>query len=86
MTAPHEAKPVRFRPHRGGLAESIAEQISLSGMDGLRRHLAAVIPDVDPMRWTVEPYSGADPRCGWANTHIVHAEGYGVAGFCECAE
>lgn len=57
----------RYRPHRGGLDESMALVREVASRDELQRHLA-----VGPFPVTivaVEPY-GFDPRIGW-DTYLV---------------
>jgi hypothetical protein len=79
---------MRYRPHRGGLADSVALTVEVDGRAGLINHLrgelgpwtgTALMPDT--VRITA--YGGDDDRIGWKNVHIVTIDGYGVMGFCE---
>ena len=84
---------VRYRPHKGSLADSMAEVVEF---DGTRAGLIGVIRD-ELHEWPtaeilldhpdahlkVTPYYGDDDRIGWKDVHIVTLDGYGVLGFCE---
>lgn len=74
---------MKFREHRGGLAESMETTIELEDRAALIAHCRALLD-----QWyfsfrdedlSVEPY-GRDERIGW-DTHIVTIKGYGVMGF-----
>jgi hypothetical protein len=78
---------MRFREHRGGLAESMETAIEVATRDDLIAHLRAVLAPwptaPDPAAIICEPYSGEDRRIGWAQTYIVTLPGYGVLGFAD---
>ncbi len=79
---------MRYRPHRGGLAESVAETIDVDGLGGLIAHLRQYWRDWPTVQFgddqvKVAPYGGDDGRIGWKNVHIVTIDGHGVQGFCE---
>lgn len=80
---------MRYRPHKGSLADSVALTIEVDGRAGLIAHIReelAPYPEWDGFDgFTVrqQPYCGADDRIGWKNVHIVTIDGYGVVGFCE---
>lgn len=77
---------IRFREHRGGLAESMATLVELEDRDALVAYVQKLLrpfTDVRPEQVEVKPYSGADPRIGWARTLVVTVEGYGVIGFAD---
>jgi hypothetical protein len=79
---------MRYRQHKGSLADSMATECEVDGRDGLIRQLrrefrnwpTIEFPD-DAVR--IEPYHCDDDRIGWKDVHIVTIDGYGVAGFCE---
>jgi hypothetical protein len=87
MASKESTGRIKFRLHRGLLADSMAELVEVDGMDGLIAHLRSIHPDFgpafDPAGVVVSPYSGADDRIGWTNTHIVEEAGWGPVGFCE---
>lgn len=57
-----------FRPHRGSLADSMAEVIEVADRAALVSHLAGgVFPS---LLLKIEPYYGYDERIGW-HTYIV---------------
>lgn len=72
---------MKFRPHRGGLAESMEETIEIQTLDQLVAHLNARTPYILTLREAliIEPYGGIDARTGW-DTHIV-TDKFGVVGF-----
>lgn len=74
---------MRFREHRGGLAESMATEVELAGRDALVVHVRALLElwgiCVRDCAVHVEPYA-YDERVGW-DTYIVTLDGYGVVGF-----
>lgn len=79
---------MRYRPHRGGLAESAAETVELDGRSGLVKHLRQHWKDWPTVAFSdsqvrVAPYGGDDDRIGWKDVHIVTIDGTGVQGFCE---
>ena len=76
---------MKYRDHRGGLAESMATVVHLDPtIEALAAHLSGgpLGPEViHPEDVKVEPY-GYDARTGWA-THIVTVNG-AVRGFTDC--
>lgn len=67
---------MKFRPHRGGLAESMAEVVELAGLQQLTDHLRANMPYIPEGQVKVSPYC-YDDRTGW-KTYIVTVDGQGV--------
>jgi hypothetical protein len=65
----------KFRPQRGGLAESMAETIEFASLDALRSYLQETLP-VWVEAVEVKPY-GFDARIGW-DTYIVTVNGMAV--------
>ena len=80
---------MRYRPHKGSLADSMAEVADVDGMVGLLDllQISAVpwptIPPISAETVHVSSYYGDDDRIGWKDIHIVTLDGYGVLGFCE---
>jgi len=80
---------MRYRPHKGSLAESLALTVEVNGRDGLLDHIRKELapwPSAPPHDWkhiTIQPYYGDDDRIGWKDVHIITLDGYGVLGFCE---
>ena len=79
---------MRFREHRGGLAEAMDTAVNLSGREALVAHCAALLRpydiQVDDSMVKVGVYNpGRDPRIGWEKTYVVTVTGYGVIGFCD---
>jgi hypothetical protein len=76
---------IQFRPHRGGLAEAMAEMVEVDGYAGLVEHLRRTHPNFgppfNPEGISVKPYGGDDNRIGWKNVHMVTQEGWGPIGF-----
>lgn len=76
---------MRFREHRGGLAESVETLTELSDRNALVNHCQSLLQPYsfhfEPSALKVEPYGGKDTRIGWDETYIVTVEGYGVMGF-----
>lgn len=65
---------MRYRDHRGGLADSLATAVD---MQGTKVCLAAYL-NAPRDRITVEKYGhGIDKRCGW-DTYIVAVDGCAV--------
>ena len=62
---------MKFRPHRGGFAESMAEVVELKDLRALAAYL-----EVDIARINVKPYC-YDDRNGW-KTYIVTVDGQAV--------
>lgn len=74
---------MKFREHRGMLADSMETAVEVDGLEGLLRHLKARFADAPYMcdyHLKAEPYGGDDDRIGWKNVHIV-MDGNGVVGF-----
>lgn len=69
---------MRYRPHRGGLAESLAETIEIESLAALAQHL-----QTEPQLLEFAPYGGDDARIGWKDVHIVSITGFGIVGYCE---
>lgn len=74
---------MRFREHRGGLAESMETVIEFNTAADLSRHLQKVRPDIieSGARLKAEPLFVDDSRIGWKDVHIVIAYQGGVIGF-----
>lgn len=74
---------MKFREHRGSLADSMATEAEVADHATLVAHIAALFVDM-PVTVTAEalhvaPYA-FDKRTGW-NTHLVTLDDYGVVGF-----
>ena len=67
---------MKYRPHRGGLAEAMEESALLEPtMDALREHLSVDSKWFDPSSVSVGKYSDTrDSRIGWDKTFIVMAK------------
>ena len=79
---------MRYRPHRGSLADSMALVVDVDSRAGLIRQLRSELEpwardDFVDDKVRVTPYYGDDDRIGWKDVHIVTLDGYGVLGFCE---
>lgn len=67
---------MRYRPHRGGLAEAMAEAVDVDGFDGLVAHMRATwggavnLAAEDPAT-LIAKRQGDDDRIGWKDVHIV---------------
>jgi len=76
---------MKFREHRGGLAEAMETVVEVEGMRGLVAHMQKLaeqwpsMPVINVNTVKVKPY-GFDSRINW-DTHLVTVEGYGVFGF-----
>lgn len=76
---------VKFREHRGSLAESMKTEVDVEGLDGLLAHIRKLaepwptFPPVTSETVRVSPYGFVT---GW---HIVTLDGYGVLGFTDSA-
>jgi hypothetical protein len=71
---------VRFRPHRGSLADSLDETVIIHDRNHLVSHLQneSNYLQFESADVTVDNYGlGIDERCGW-NTHIVRIQGMAV--------
>lgn len=80
---------MKFREHRGSLADSMTTVVEVDGFDGLLAHIRKLaepwptFPPVSVETVTVTqfiPGDSIDPRTGW-DTHIVTLNDYGVLGF-----
>lgn len=74
---------MKFREHRGSLADSMATCIELLDKAALVAHCQRLLKpynkSFEPEQLRVAPYC-RDDRTGW-DTHIVTIDGYGVMGF-----
>lgn len=80
----------KYRPHRGSLADAMAEAVELSGREAVLRHIGRVDAwsGFNPELVEITPYGVGNPphrddRIGWENVHIISHHGYGVIGFCD---
>jgi hypothetical protein len=81
---------MRFREHRGGLAESMETMVVVDGKKGLVAHIQKLLK---PYSVTVIDSdvaaslygSSGDARIGWEKVYIVTVKGYGVIGFSDSA-
>lgn len=72
---------MRFRWHRGSLADSMETVEELSPfLPPLLAILVRSCPEATPDNVVVEPYFGRDERCDWDRTYIVKVNG-GPVGF-----
>lgn len=77
---------MRFREHRGGLAESMDTLIEVDSKRALVAHIQGLLA---PYRVIVTDGdvsaalygSSGDARIGWARVYVVTVRGYGVIGF-----
>ena len=81
---------MRFREHRGGLAESMETQVVVDGRKGLVAHIQKLLKpfsvDVKDADVAASLYgSSGDGRIGWEKVYIVSVKGYGVIGFSDSA-
>ena len=78
---------IRFRFHRGGLAESMETVGTFASVDAVKRHIAqdlAHFIDVAPDAIHARRYSkDGDPRIGWQDLFIITIDGYGAIGFAD---
>ena len=78
---------MRYRPHKGSLADSVALTVEVDGRAGLiaqlHKELAPYPVWPDEKSVHIDLYGGDDDRIGWKNVSIVTMDGYGVMGFCE---
>lgn len=77
---------MKFREHRGGLAESMETVVNLVGRKELVEHTHKLLwlwgVDVRDEDVKVEKYTdNGDARIGWSEVYIVTLTGYGVVGF-----
>ena len=61
---------MKYRPHRGGLATSMALMVEFQRWSDLFDHIRKDNPGLG-LPVSVEHYSGADDRIGWPETYIV---------------
>lgn len=76
---------IKFREHRGGLAESMETMRTFETVHELKVHLELLFGTHVASNAVTSPYArgsdGRDDRIGWTNVHIVDSPGYGVLGF-----
>ena len=76
-------REVLYRPHRGGLAEAMAEVRTVASREELisiiREELSHYSVEVKEENFHVKQY-GYDERINW-DTYIVTLDGFGVLGF-----
>jgi len=73
---------MRFREHRGTLADSMATVVEVADRAALVAHVENLLGHAADIE--VKPYGGVDQRNGW-DTYIVTLAGYGVLGFTDGA-
>jgi hypothetical protein len=80
LTYTKEGAIMKFREHRGGLAESMATVVELDTKEKFLSHLRKLIPNNAGTNGHVsfEQYE-YDERIDW-DTYLVRLEGYGVLG------
>lgn len=71
---------MKYRPHRGILADAMKESVELSDRDALYRHIQQT--EGDGTIVVARYMDGPDERIGWKHTRIVLLNGTPV-GFCE---
>ena len=77
---------MKFREHRGGLAESMETLVEVDSKRALVAHIQKLL---SPYRVTVADDdvqaslygSSGDGRIGWEKVYVVTVNGYGVIGF-----
>jgi hypothetical protein len=78
---------MRYRPHRGGLADAMAEAVEVGDWDGLLLHLRRTHPEFgppfDPNGVFLSEDGHDDARIGWTDVHYVMHEEWGILGMCE---
>lgn len=81
---------MRFREHRGGLAESMETMVVVDGKKGLVAHIqkllkpySVAVADSDVAASLYG--SSGDQRIGWEKVYVVTVKGYGVIGFSDSA-
>ena len=80
---------MKFREHRGGLAESMETCVEIASYGQLLDHIGNIFQEpplntfaFDPRKVHVKEYSmEPDARIGWPATYIVTVDGYGPLGF-----
>jgi hypothetical protein len=95
MTTDDKPTPprIRFRFHRGSLADSMATERFIYDDLSFRKAVEEFVrggpcagpPNLELIERThVKPYGdGPDTRVGWERTYIVTVDGFGVVGFCD---
>ena len=81
---------MRFREHRGQLADSMATCVELADRQALIDHLSGLYApyehSYDFSRIEVKPYfMEPDQRIDWGETYIVSLPTFGVLGFTDTA-
>jgi hypothetical protein len=76
---------MKFREHRGSLAEAMGTVVDLENGDALVDHVTSLLSHWGYGRSYVERFLRCqqyqyDPRIGW-DTWLITLEGYGVIGF-----
>lgn len=62
---------MRWRPQRGGLAESLAETKQFTNYAGFIASVQKHCPSLtDESMLEIKPYGGDDDRIGWRDVHI----------------
>lgn len=78
---------IRYRHHRGGLAESMATIQEFDSMDAVRKHVADYLHpfyvDVTKEDFHSTFYCEEDKRIDWKPVCIVTVDGFGVVGWCD---
>lgn len=80
---------MKFREHRGSLADSITTEVLLADRKALVEHVENLhlcfIHNYDFSMLTVKSYHmQPDARIGWDKTYIVSLPGYGPIGYTDC--
>jgi hypothetical protein len=69
---------IRYRPQRGGFAESMRELVTLPDAASVIQHIRQIWPEFPDALVTYEPY-GIDKRRGWNSaTYLVMLNGIGI--------
>lgn len=79
---------MKYRDHRGGLAESMETAQEFDNRADLLAYLHKELGTwgfkFKDSAVTIEPYGdGKDDRIGWTNLHIVTIDGFGPVGFAD---
>lgn len=77
---------MKFREHRGHLADSMETLVEIADRAELVAHLSKILwpysfPVKDEDIEVKKYFPRADPRCGWQQTYIVVLAGYGPIGY-----
>lgn len=77
-----------FRPHRGSLADAMAEVVEVADRRALFTHLLSrpygpeILSGSTAETLVIQPFgSGGDDRIGWSQTYVVKTGATGVLGF-----